>query len=250
MDIQEKLDEIQKQREDLLSMTPAQHHSETVKELYEEVLATEKAEKMAPQDVRDAKQKYYKARYGDQYLDKQMADYAIEGRTLRADILEKHNEELKKMDQSLSYYDSALLYLKNISGVQVSLLTSIQSLLDKIKMSEVDTTNRKTFYTEQEEEHLAFWTLLCNCIILSQAGIVAWFYRDQLKTNYKLLGVLVGLISVVFLLPYVVNLIYKLPTAINVYTEWGYDPLSSKLPWLLIIGIIVYMIWLLVWYFT
>jgi hypothetical protein len=248
MDIQEKLDSIEKQKKDLLEMTPSEHKTDEIRELYYAVENAKRVQKEAPEDVLNAETKYYKARYGSQYLEKQLQTYTIEGRTVRAEMVQAHEKLLAEMDQSLSYYDSQITFLKNITEVQLTLYTSIQKSLRKIRKSETNTNNRKTFYTEQQETRLSFWVIVCDCIILSQVGILGWEYKNT--KEQKLIMKMVGFLASIFLLSTLLSWLAKIPKTIQVYLGWGYDPLESKIPWFFIVPIYIYVVWLLIHHFT
>jgi hypothetical protein len=248
MGIQEQLDFIEQQKKDLLEMTPAEHKTDEIRKLFHEVENAKRVQKEAPDDVINAETKYYKARYGSQYLEKQLQTYTIEGRTVRADMVQAHEKLLSEMDQSLSYYDSQQAFLKNIGEVQLTLYTSIQKSLRKIRKSETSTNNRKTFYTEQQETRLSFWVLVCDCIIISQVGLLGLEYKET--KEQKLILKMVGFLVSIFLLSTILTWLGKIPKTIQVYLGWGYDPLESKIPWFFIVPIYIYVVWLLIHHFT
>lgn len=250
MDIQAKLDSIQEQKQSLLKLTPTQHKSKNLSKLYAEVVDARETQQNAPFRVKAAEKRYYMVRDGkDGYAKHMTEQYTKEARTVRQTMLSNHLAQLSDMNKSLTYYDSVRVYLKNISEVQLTSLHKIKELLNKIRMSEVNTNNRKSYYMEQEQKNISTWIIVCNCFIFSYTMLLLYKYKDQLKQPL-VVGVIVFLLSMVFLLSYVVDLIVKIPTAINVYTEWGYDPTESKTQWYFYIPLGLIALWYMVKYFS
>jgi len=250
MDIQAKLDSIQEQKQSLLNLTPTQHKSKNLSKLYAQVVDARETQHNAPFRVKEAEKQYYVIRDGeDGYAQHMAAQYTKEARSVRQSMLSAHLAQLSDMNTSLTYYDSVRIYLKNISKVQLTSLNQIKELLNKIRMSEVNTNHRKSYYMEQEQKNISIWIMVCNCFIFSYTVLLSYNYRDKLK-NPLVLGVLVFLLSVTFLLSYLINFISKVPTAINVYTEWGYDPTESKIGWYFYIPLGFVALWYTVKYFT
>ncbi len=250
MDIQEKLDSIQEQKEALLTLTPSQQKSKNLTKLYQDVINARSTEKDAPFSVKAAEKRYYVARDGeDGYISQMKKKYANEARTVRHDMLTQHTDQMNKVTKSLQYYDSVRSYLKNISEVQASILKSIRESLDKIRTSPVDTNHRKSYYMEQEQKNILTWILVCNCFIFSYSVMMVIKHKDQLN-NPIISGTITLLLACVFLLPFFVNLFMKIPTSWNVYTEWGYDPTESKKQWYFIIPIGMFGLWAIVKYFS
>ena len=250
MDIQAKLDSIQEQKEALLNLTPAQHKSKNLTKLYQDVVNARTTEKDAPFSVKEAEKQYYVARDGpDGYVTQMKKAFSSEARTVRQDMLSEHMKQMTQINKSLNYYESVRSYLKNIAEVQESVLLEIKDSLDKIRMSQVDTNNRKSYYMEQEQKNILTWILVFNCFIFSYACILLAKYRDQLKKPI-ISGTILVLFSFVFILPFFVNLFMKFPTVINVYTEWGYDPTESKTQWYFIIPIGMVSLWFIVKYLS
>jgi hypothetical protein len=236
MDIQSKLDSIQEQRQTLLTLTPTQQISKNLSKLYVNVVEARDTEKNAPMHVKETERRYYKAKYGADYKYHLKSQFVKESRELRQKMIDEHLNQLGEMDKSLSVYDSVRTYLQNITEVHSVILTQIKKWLDKIRRSDINTNNRKSFYMEQEQKNISTWILVCNCFILAYCGSILFEYREDLKTPI-IAGTLVTLLSVVFLLPFIVKMIVKLPRSVNVYTEWGYDPTESKTPWMVMIPI-------------
>lgn len=250
MDIQAKLDSIQEQKEALLNLTPAQHKSKNLTKLYQDVINAKTSEKDAPFNVKRAEKQYYVARDGpDGYVTQMKKAFSSEARTVRQNMLSEHMNQMNQISKSLDYYDSVRSYLKNIAEVQESVLLEIKKSLDKIRMSQVDTNNRKSYYMIQEQKNISTWILVFNCFIFSYACVLLAKYRDQLKKPI-VSGTIAILLSTVFILPFIVNLIMKFPKAVNVYTEWGYDPTESKTQWYFIIPIGMVALWFIVKYLS
>jgi hypothetical protein len=249
MDIQAKLDAIQEQRQALLDMTPSQHHAKHLSELYEDVLDAKSTAENAPFRVKAAEQKYYRVRDGpDGYREHLLQIYTKDGRSLRDRMLGHHKSQMDDVNQSLSYYESVRTYLRNISDVQMVLLTHIRTLLDKIRMSEVETTYRKTYFMEQVQTTLQTRIVVCNLFLLSY--LVFSLYTLRTSLNEPLIaGLLFALFVSIFGLSYFIRGITSLPLSLNVYTEFGYDPTESKQQWFFIIPLAMLILWIAVRYF-
>jgi hypothetical protein len=246
MDIQAKLDSIQEQKESLLNLTPAQHKSKNLTKLYQDVVNARSTEQDAPVSVKEAERRYYIARDGpDGYVEQMKKAFSNEARTVRQEMLSKHADQMNNITKALQYYDSVRSYLKNIAEVLSSILQDIKTSLEKIRNSQVDTNNRKSYYMEQEQRHILTWILVFNCFIFSYACILLVKFRDQLKKPI-ISGTIAVLFSFVFLLPFFVNLFMKIPSQWNVYTEWGFDPTESKRQWYWIIPIGMITLWVIV----
>ena len=140
-------------------------------------------------------------------------------------------------------------YLRNISEVEIVLLTRIRTLLDKIRLSEVETTYRKSFFMEQLQASLSTRIVMCNFFILSYVALMVFIYKDQLQ-DPVIAGTLIVFLITVFGLSYIIQWITSLPLSLNVYTEWGYDPTESKQQWYFIIPIGTILLWVLVKYLS
>jgi hypothetical protein len=248
MDIQSKLDTIQEQRQTLLTLSPIEQLNKNLSSLYLDVVDARQNETTAPLEVKSAEKKYYETKYGPDYKNQLKLQFTGESRVLWKTMMDKQIRKLNEMNKSLAVYKSERTYLQNITDVQTSILSKIKDLLDKIRQSNTDINNRKSFYMDQEQKNLGTWIVVCNCFILSYVGVIGYQYRDQLS-NVRVYGMIIILLSIVFLLPYIVNVVVKFPTSVNVYTEWGYDPTESKTPWLISIPIGLVVLYYIVVYF-
>ena len=248
MDIQEKLDLIHEQQQTALNLTPNEQKSKNLSSLYADVVSARSIKDAAPVNVNEAEKRYYKAKYGDSYEQRMASRYVKDARMLRQQMLQKHETQQHEMKQTLSYYESVRIYLKNIAEVQSTTLTKIKLLLDKIRMAEVNTNYRKSFYMEQEQKNLSNWIVVCNCFILSYVVIIFAMFHDKL-TNLQITA-LSTLLAVVFILPFIINALYHIPTAVNVYTEWGFNPTESKNRWFFLVPAGMLLLWKVVEYFN
>ena len=250
MDVQAKLDSIQEQKQALLEMTPSQHRSNHLSKLYADVVDAKSTADNAPFRVKAAEQKYYRVRDGENgYKEHLLERYAKDGREIRDSMLAQHRSQLEEVNQSLSYYESVRSYLRNISEIQVVLLTRIRALLDKIRMSEVQTTYRKSYFMEQVQTTLGTRIILCNLFIISYVGLMMFIRRDQLEEP-MIAGSIFVLLVIVFGLSYLLKGITSLPLSVNVYTELGYDPTESKQQWYFMIPFAMWILWICVRYYS
>ena len=246
MDIQAKLDAIQEQKQSLLEMTPAQHRYKNLSKLYADVVSAKSSAENAPFRVKAAEQKYYNVRDGaNGYQEYLLGKYTKERRSLRDRMLRQHESHIGEVNQSLSYYESVRTYLRNISEVQTVVLNQIRDLLNKIRMSEVETTYRKTYFMEQIQSALNTRIIICNLCIVTYVGMMSYIRGVQ----EPLVAVsMIGLLMVVFGLSHLIKGIRDIPLSLNVYTEVGYDPIESKKQWYFIIPISMLLLWVFVNY--
>jgi hypothetical protein len=246
MDIQAKLDAIQEQKQTLLEMTPAQHRSNHLTKLYAEVVDAKSTAKNAPFRVKAAEEKYYRVRDGENgYQEYLLERYSKERRGLRDRMLSRHKSQMGEVNQSLSYYESVRTYLRNIADIQTVLLKQIRTLLNKIRMSEVETTYRKSYFIEQIQTALNTRILICNLCILTYVGIMS--YTRGLQDPWVARS-MIGLLVIVFGLSHLIHGIRQIPLSLNVYTEVGYDPIESKKQWYFIIPVSMILLWVFVRY--
>jgi len=250
MDLQAKLDSIQERKQALLEMTPSEHRSENLSKLYADVLDAKSTAENAPFRVKAAEEKYYRVRDGaNGYKEHLLQRYAKDGRELRNQMLAQHKSQLEEVNESLSYYDSVRVYLRNISEVQITILSHIRTLLDKIRMSEVETTYRKSYFMEQVQTTLGTRIIICNIFILSYITVMMYIRREQLGEPI-IAGSIFVLLVIVFGLSYLIKIITSLPLSLNVYTELGYDPTESKQQWYFLIPFGMWILWVSVRYFS
>jgi len=250
MDIQAKLDAIQERKQAILNMTPAQHKANNLAKLYADVLDAKSNAENAPFRVEAIEKKYYKVRYGEAGYKQHLMDrFLKDGRSMRNDMLTQHNAQLDNVNQSLSYYESVRVYLRNMSEVQKTLLQRIKKMLDQIRSSQVETNYRKSYFIEQTQLSLSTRILLCNIFILLYIVVVGYRWSDQLR-NPVISGTLVVLFLIVIGLSYLLHAIMQLPISLNVYTGIGYDPTESKKQWYFLIPLGMIGLWYLVHYLS
>ena len=250
MDVQAKLDSIQEKKQALLNKTPDEHRADNIEKLYAAVLEARSTAENAPFRVDELEKKYYTYRYGEDEYKQHLVDrYTKDGRSLRKDMMTKHEVQMESIDQSITYYESVRVYFKNLAEVQSTLLRRIKVSLDKIRTSQVETNYRKSYFMEQVQTSLNTRIVLCNIFILLCIAVIGISYRDQLQ-NKVIIGTLIALFIMVFGLSYLIQWITYLPLSLNVYTEFGYDPTESKEHWYFIIPLGMGILWFLVKYFS
>jgi hypothetical protein len=235
MDIQQKLDAIEKQNEELLNQTPSQRNAAEVNEYYQEFLQAKVVKDQAPQQLKEAEERYYKARYGDKYMDIMTQKYTAESKEVLKTMMDVHQEQLTKLDDKIKTYTSTATYLKNMEEVQKVWLLKTQKWVDDINRSNVSLNNRNTFYTDEEQQQLSYWILFENCILISfilVTVVLTFVNRSEIKM--KVIGC-IALTCIVFFTDTLLTWLRYLPKSVTFYTQWGYDPMESKIPWLLVV---------------
>jgi len=242
MDIQQQLDSIQSRREKMLNLTPAEINANKVNEFYQEVLRAKTVNENAPAQLKDAENAYYKARFGDKYMDVQRQKYTAESKEVLQSMMESHQQELSKTDKKIKTYASSATYLKNLEGVKKMWLYKIKQSVDQVNASKASLNNRNTFYADQEHDDLSNWILFENCFLVSfiLVTIVTTImgYRGE-DLKMKITGI-IGLLCIVFFTNKVVSLWRYLPKSVTYYIQWGYDPMESKVPWILVIVFLLF----------
>ena len=233
MDIQQKLDAIEKQNEELLNQTPSQRNAAEVNEYYQEFLQAKVVKDQAPQQLKEAEERYYKARYGDKYMDIMTQKYTAESKEVLKTMMDVHQEQLTKLDDKIKTYTSTATYLKNMEEVQKVWLLKTQKWVDDINRSNVSLNNRNTFYTDEEQQQLSYWILFENCILISFI-LVTVVFMNRSEIKMKVIGC-IALTCIVFFTDTLLTWLRYLPKSVTFYTQWGYDPMESKIPWLLVV---------------
>ncbi len=241
IDIQQQLDAIQERNDELLNQTPAERNAAEVNEYYQEVLQAQTVKDHAPQKLKEAEERYYKARYGDKYMDVQIQKYTAESRDVLKIMMDAHQEKLKKLDEKIKMYTSTATYLKNIEEVQNVWLMKTKKWVDEINRSNASLNNRNTFYADQEQNQISNSILFENCILISfvVATIVLTFMGDRTEIKMKSIGC-IALLCILFFTNTLLTWLRYLPKSVTFYTQWGYDPMESKIPWLLVVVFLLF----------
>ena len=241
IDIQQQLDAIQQRNDELLNQTPAERNAAEVNKYYQEVLQAQTVKDHAPTQLKEAEERYYKARYGDKYMDVQQQKYIAESRQVLETMMEAHQAQLKKLDDKIKTYTSTATYLKNMEEVQNVWLMKTKKWVDDINRSNAHLNHRNTFYADQEQNQLSYWILFENCILVSFVIVtmVLTFMGDKAELKMKVIGC-TALLCILFFTNTLLTWLRYLPKSVTFYTQWGYDPMESKIPWLLVVVFILF----------
>jgi hypothetical protein len=175
-------------------------------------------------------------------MDVQRQKYTTESKEVLQSMMDAHQQELTKTDDKIKTYASSATYLKNLEEVKKTWLYKIKILVKQINDSKASLNNRNTFYADQEHSTLSTWLLFENCFLLSfiLVTIVTTImgYRGE-DLTMKIVGI-IGLLCILFFTNKIVSLWRYLPKSVTYYTQWGYDPMESKVPWLLVIVFVLF----------
>ena len=234
IDIQQKLDLIEASNQELLNQTPSQRNSKEVTKYYQELLQARTVKDQAPQQLKDAEEKYYKARYGDKYLDVQTQKYTTESKEVLKTMMDVHQAQLTKLTDKIETFTATATYFKNMEEVQKAWLMKTKKWVDGINKANASLNNRNTFYADEEQHQLSYWILFENCILLSfiLVTIVLTVMGKKEDLQMKIIGC-TALTCVVFFTNTFLTWLRYLPKSVTFYTQWGYDPMESKMPWIL-----------------
>ena len=238
MEIQEKLDSIEKRRQAFLTQTLDEKNSELIKESYDEYLSAKEINKFAPEQLQEAETNYYKAKYGIDYLDKQKEKYKTESIAMAKDKLKAHQEQLDRVNESLNNYKNSEKYAKSINSVKAMHLARIKELIKKIRLSDVHTNQQKAIFKGQEENVIRWYIIALNWFI---GLFTAYFiYMNRANINAFTIGQVVFLITIIFLVKYILYIAKEL---FKFKPNFGYDPMKSKMPWVIYAFFLLVLIW-------
>jgi hypothetical protein len=193
----------------------------------------------APGQLKYAEEKYYKARFGDKYMDVLLEKYTAESKDVLQTMMDAHQKQLSEVDTKIKTYDASISYYNNINEVKTTWSDKVKKWVLQIQNSRASLNNRKTFFADQKQVELSNWILLENCIILSFILVTCIVGYSQLD-KLKIVG-LIALTCVVFFMNTMVSWLRYLPKSVTYYTQWGYDPMESKVPWFLVISLVVFI---------
>jgi hypothetical protein len=242
MDIQQQLDTIERKRQELLTQTPDEKNTELIKKAYDEYISAKEINKFAPSQLDQAETNYYKARYGIDYLDRQKEKYKIESAEMTKEKLQAHEAQLEKVDETLNNYKNSEKYSKKINKVKAIHLARIKEYIQKIRLSQVDTNQQLAFFKSQEEDVLCWYIVLLNWFI--SLFTVYFIFNNRRSITKKTIIQAIFLITIVFFVKHILFIVDKL---FHVQLKFGYDPMKSKLPWVLYAISILVAIWLWVY---
>lgn len=238
MDIQEKLDSIEKRRQEFLNQTLDEKNTQLIKETYNEYISAKEINEFAPKQLDEAETNYFKARYGLDYIEKQKQKYKTESIHMIKDKLASHETQLETLNESLNNYKNTETYFKSINEVKAMHLAKIKELIQKIRLSDVHTNEQKAIFKGQEEDTIRWYIITFNCFI---ASFTVYFLLDNRQNMKKSTIIQVAfLISSIFLIKYLLYFIQKL---FNYKLHFGYDPMKSKIPWVVYTFFILVAIW-------
>jgi hypothetical protein len=242
MDIQEKLDSIERRKQELINRTPEEQKNKIIKTTYDEYVSAKEISEYAPEQLQQAETNYYKAKYGLQYIDKQKEKYKAESIQVSDKKLQAHKKQMGEVNNTLDHYKNAEEYNNHINEIKAIHLAKIKTLIQKIRLSEAPTNQQKTIFTEQEEDVIRSYIITLNWFI----GLFTLYYIFINRSNINTVTIsqTIFLLSIIFL---VRPLIHVLKT-FSIPFQVGYDPMKSKKPWFLwvifILGLILLWVYL------
>ena len=242
MDIQEKLDLIEKRRQAFLTQTIDEKNTELIKESYDEYLSAKEINKFAPQQLDQAETNYFKAKYGIDYIDKQKEKYKTESLEMTKEKLKAHQTQLDRVDESLNNYKNSEKYAKSINDVKAMHLARIKELIKKIRLSDIHTNQQKAIFKGQEEDAIRWYIVALNWFI----GLFTLFFIFMNRTNINktTIGQTIFLLTIIFFIKYI---LYFAQELFKFKPNFGYDPMKSKITWFLYAVSLLVAIWLWVY---
>jgi hypothetical protein len=248
-DIQAKLDTIEERHSQLLAKTPADHHKEKVAEAYETLLAARSDLDQTPYRVKNAEKQYYIAKYGpDGYKDHLKSSAQKQALSMKGKFMAAHTALMSEVNHLLIQFEGMRGYVSTISDTEDIQCENINRIMRQIHQEDAQTNLRRMYFMNLKESTLNVWIQRLNIFLAAFAVQYAVSNRQTLShpSTYALPATL---ICIVFGYSYLVQYAFQIPTAVNSYTNWGYDPSESKLWWYIFIPVGMAVLWALILYF-
>ena len=242
MDIQQQLDTIERKRQQLLTQTNDEKNTVLINKAYDEYVSAKEINKFAPSQLDQAETNYYKARYGTEYINKQKEKFKIESAEMAKEKMQAHETQLEKVNETLDNYKNSETYSKSINRVKAVHLANIHGLIQKIRLSEVDTNQQRAFFKGQEEDAIRWYIISLNWFI--SLFTIYFIYDNRNDIKKKTIVQAIFLITIVFFIKHILFIGDKL-----FHFQWGfgYDPMKSKIPWIVWTFFLLMAIWLWVY---
>ncbi len=242
MDIQQQLDTIEKKREETLYQTNDEKNTELINKAYDEYISAKEINKFAPSQLEQAETNYYKARYGIEYINKQKEKFKIESAEMAKEKIQAHEAQLEKVSETLDNFKNSETYGKSINRVKAVHLANIHVLIQKIRLSEVDTNQQRAFFKGQEEDAIRWYIISLNWFI--SLFTIYFIYDNRKDIKKKTIAQAIFLITIVFFVKHILFIGNKL---FHIQWGFGYDPMKSKIPWVVWAFFLLTAIWLWVY---
>ncbi len=233
INLESGLNAVKKKRQEEVNKTPDDYKNEKEQELYTRMVQAQKTEENASSNTAIAEENWKKQKYGARYQDVQLKTYVYQSQKLSADMLNSHKKQLQELDDKLKTYSSTITYSNNLEEVKQTLFNNIQELVKQIQGSTASLNNRTTYYTEKSYLYLSRLILVENVFLIAYLIIM---FLDFKNVSHK---ELVIILFILFFSDLFLTLLHKIPNSITTYTQWGYDPIESKMPWFLTMFILV-----------
>jgi hypothetical protein len=241
--LNDKLKSINKKHESAVSKTPSEIHEDTLKALYDDLLAARTTAETAPDTLNDAEKKYYTFKDGS-YESRMLNKYTQEADELKQQMMRTYDQTMSETMNSLSYYNSQRSYSKNINMIKLTILKDIIDKLEQLRdeLANKNTNNRKSYYVIKNQETVVGWLHFFNQALFAFAILIVIFYFREHEINKAMVaGVIVFLVFIIYGLESFIKMIQKIPTSFNIYTSWAYDnePDHISIAWFIGAGAII-----------
>ena len=238
-----KLASIYKKHDSSINKTPSEIRAETLKKLYDDLLAARTIKETAPDTLNAAEKKYYTLKDGS-YESRMKIKYTQEAIELKQQMMRKYDQIMSETMNSLSYYNSQRTYSQNINMIKLTILKDIMDKLEQLRdeLANKNTNNRKSYYVIQNQESVVSWLHFFNQSLFAFALLIIIFSVREHDINKGMVaGTIVFLLFIIYGLETWVKLIQKIPTSFNIYTSWAYDnePDHISIAWFIAAGAIV-----------
>jgi hypothetical protein len=238
-----KLTAINKKHDLAITKTPSEIHKETLKKLYDDLLAARTTVQTAPDTLNSAEKKYYTFKDGS-YESRMMKRYTLQATELKTQMMQKYDQTMSETMNSLSYYNSQRTYSQNINMIKLTILKDILDKLEQLRdeLANKNTNNRKSYYVIQDQESVVSWLHFFNQSLFAFAILIIIFSVREHDINKAVMaGIIVFLLFIIYGLETVVKVMRKIPTSFNIYTSWAYDnePDHISIAWFIAAGAIV-----------
>jgi len=244
MTLAESVAAVEDRHQSDINKTPSEIREERLSELEDKLIEARTTYTYAPENLSRAEKEYYTFKDGEPaFTQSQIEKYKREGIDIKKEMMLKHEQDMSKSLQSLSYYESQRTYIKNVNIIKLTLLNKILAKIKEIQSETAnkDTNNRKTFYMAQEQEWLTMLIQFINFALISFTIVfIIYSVREHNVTSVTYFLV-IFLIFVIFYVEMIVAWVRTIPLSLNVYTSWTEEADQSTFLFWAVVMVVMFL---------
>jgi hypothetical protein len=224
-DIDKQLEDWAKENDYEFSKGPDGVLADQTIQSYRDYLVAKNTVENAPTVMANAEDAYLRKRYGASYDVKRKQAYVKQATEIAKPYSREHNLRVEKANKAFTMYKTVAKFAsQSVNDYAQSVALHIAAMREANSSVEFQTTTqRKTFYLNQERSTIESWDTALTLLIVSVALIFGYqfIFVQRLFKNLWIWFILLLLFLASFLLPFVVNWIVHIPPAVNVYSSWA-----------------------------